>query len=329
MNRKTVCLVLAAILLLSGAPVKAAGLPAPAEPAGFEFNPHLYVSVIAPDVPQDYWDSFYSLCDALRAGETTFACSSREAYQWAVNPVTLTELFPAACMVVSDKVRGGMKPYENGVGRIYYRMPAEEYVERQARFEELIENILNSCLETDDDDFEKCLKLYDYVSAHFTYNDDFLENMTDGANYTAFMTGKGQCIELSSVYAYLLLQAGVEAMQIGCNNSDIAHAWTYVVLNGKGYHSDPTWGLRSAGNGEDLYLYYFMMNDDRRVYSGCALDDLTAPLLPRYWVSFSSSRFTADDTEYCFPDGAYLISLDETDRVVRYSSYGAEYECGY
>lgn len=46
----------------------------------FEFNPHLYVPSLSSDIPKDYWDSFYNLCDALRAGESTFECSSNEAY---------------------------------------------------------------------------------------------------------------------------------------------------------------------------------------------------------------------------------------------------------
>ena len=37
----------------------------------YEFNPHVYSPTIAQEIPQDYWDSFYNLCDALRNGEMT------------------------------------------------------------------------------------------------------------------------------------------------------------------------------------------------------------------------------------------------------------------
>ena len=60
----------------------------------FEFNPHLYLPMLDAEIPQDYWDSFHNLCDALRAGKTTFHCSSEEAYRWVTDPSTLTELFP-------------------------------------------------------------------------------------------------------------------------------------------------------------------------------------------------------------------------------------------
>lgn len=328
MKKKILCLLLTAVLLLAGVPAQAAESQETAV-AGYTFNPHLYLPLLSQDVPREYWDSFHNLCDALRRGEDTFECASEEAYKWATSPVTLTELFPPACMMITGEGRNGSVPFKNGVGKIYYQIPAEEYVERQTRFEAYIADVLNATLEPDDNDFEKCLKLYDYMSTHYTYNDNFIENYKDGANYTAFMTGKGQCIELSSVYAYLLLQAGVEALQVGCNNPDMAHAWTYIVLDGKGYHSDPTWALRPADDGGNLYLYYFLMTGDRRDYTGCAVDDLTAPLLPRYWANFSSVHFTADETEYTFPDDSWLISLDEADRVVRYSYYGEQFEYPY
>jgi len=193
----------------------------------------------------------------------------------------------------------------------------------------LVVDVLNTYLEPDDDEFEKCLKLYDYMSLNYSYDYDFVEIMPDGANYLTIMTGKGECIELSSVYAYFLLQAGVEALQVGCTNSEIAHAWTYIVIDGQGYHSDPTWALRSTEEGDDLPLYYFMMTGERRAETGCAVDDLTAPLLPRYWASFSSVEFTAEDDEYCFPSGSFLEAIDEESKIVHYSCFGEACELSY
>ena len=101
----------------------------------YEFNPHIYVEKFAPEIPQDYWESFYNLCDALRAGEPTFECSSQAAYNWATDSVTLGELFPAACVKVKGVSNDGTIAYENGVGRIYYQIPVEEFVQRQSDFE--------------------------------------------------------------------------------------------------------------------------------------------------------------------------------------------------
>ena len=35
----------------------------------FEYNPHPYVSFLSGEIPQDYWDSFNNLSDALRKGD--------------------------------------------------------------------------------------------------------------------------------------------------------------------------------------------------------------------------------------------------------------------
>lgn len=303
----------------------------PAEPAqaGYTFNPHLYVPIFADDIPQDYWDSFYNLCDALRAGETTFACSSAEACKWALDPVTLNTLFPTACMKIREKDEDGNTPFENGVGRIYYEIPIDEFTERQAGFESLVEDVLNTWLEADDDEFEKALKLYDYMESTYDYQYDFLEELPDGANYYTIMTGSGQCVDLGNVYAYFLLEAGVQAVESGCSVPEMAHDWTYIVIDGKGYFSDPTWSLKSTLGSEDLALYYFLMTGDRRADSGCPVDDLTSPLLPRYWVNFSTVRLEATDDSLSFPEGSVLDSIDEDNKLVRYILDDEVYELNY
>ena len=299
------------------------------EQANYEFNPHLYLPILADEIPHDYWDSFYNLCDALRAGEDTFECSSEEAYKWATDPVTLTELFPAACTKVKGTGDDGSTPFENGIGRIYYQMPKDEYVKRQAEFEAIIVDVLNTYLDSDDNDFEKCLKLYDYMESNYEYDYDFIEEMPDGANYLTIINHKGECIELGSVYAYFLLQAGVEAMQVGGHAPNMDHAWTYLIIDGKGYHSDPTWALRSPEDGDDLALYYFLMTSDRRAESGFVMDDLEAPLLPGYFANRSSVEFTATDDEYCFPSASLFKSIDEENKTVYYICFDEDCELKY
>lgn len=297
-----------------------------AEKKKFEFNPHLMTPTLLPDIPQDYWDSFHNLCDALREGRDTFECSSKEAYEWATDPITLTELFPAACTKVTNKSKDGKKPYSKGTGRIWYTIPVEEYLERQADFEKYITDTLNTYVEYDDSDFEKCLKLYDYMERYFRYEHFSAEN--EGANYYTIMNHTGVCNELSSVYAYYLLQAGVEAFHVG-EFDEMDHAWTYMVIDGKGYYSDPTWSLLYEED-DPLPLYYFIMSGDRRTYTGCPVDNLTLPLLPKFWVTSSKSRFSADDESLSFPEGTFMISLDEENKIVHYKDYdGKEYDLNY
>ncbi|MBQ3940019.1 MAG: hypothetical protein II723_02805 [Oscillospiraceae bacterium] len=293
------------------------------EPVRFTFNPHVYSPKLAQTIPQDHWDALYSLCDALRAGDSTFRCASQEAYDWVMDAAVLGHLCPAACMKISGKSSDGTTPFENGTGRIYYNMPAADYVRRQAEFEQTVTDVLNSTLEADDDDFEKCLKLYRYIAANFFY-EEFPAGCGDGAYYYTLMNHKGVCDELSGVYMYYLLQVGIDALEIGCYADNMCHAWNYVILGGEGYHIDATWALMSVYGTEDLSLEYFMMTDEQRAFHDCPVDDLTVDLLPEYWANFSSLTFPATDGRYHAADYSTLDSLDETRKVMYYTDVGGE-----
>ena len=290
--------------------------------ASYEFNPHLYSTTIGDVIPDDYYESFYNLVDALRAGKNTFECSSQEAYNWATDDATLNNLFPAACMKITGISSDGTVPFENGTGRIYYKMPVEEFVAREAKYEEDIEEVLNTWLEYDDDDFEKCVKLYNYMESTYLYGEVDAASTGDGADYKAFDIQQGVCDHLASIYAYLLMQAGVEALNIGIFEPDMCHAWTYVVINGQGYHVDPTWSLKSSLRTDDLYLTYFMMSDDLRISTGCLLNDITAPLLPGFWENkYDKKFFRATDKSYEFPGLSVFKELDEDNKILYYYDF--------
>ena len=256
----------------------------------FEFNPHVYSGKIAERVPQDYWDSFYNLCDALRKGEDTFQCSSQEAYNWATDVGVLCDLFPPAGAKIEGKSTDGSPAFENGTGKILYKMPVEDFLKRESDFEVLITDILNSTIEKDDSEYERALKLYLYVAKNYVYDTSLIDKMGDDENYVyaCFMEKRGQCVNFASVYAYLLLQADIDAVSYRIYE-DLCHAWTYAVIDGKGYHIDTTWALQADGV-DGIYLDYFMMSDKNRIADGCKLTDPDVTLLPECKGYHSSRR---------------------------------------
>ena len=301
-----------------------------AAPELYEFNPHVYSPTLAQEIPQDYWDSFYNMCDALRKGESAFDCSSQDAYDFCMLPATTANFFPAACTKISGESDDGSIPYENGTGRIYYKMPVEEFIQRQADFELLIEDILNSNLESDDNEFEKALKLYLYIGNNYYYDDSAVRE-GECAYYRTFTEKKGMCVDYGSVYGYLLLQVGIDALDIGCFEPDMCHAWTYVVIDGQGYHCDTTWALKSCYQGVDgVYLDYFLMSDEDRNEDGCLVRDLTMQALPQFSLSRSRIVLSATDEQYSFPDWSVFDSLDEENKVLYYRDmYGNLCEMSY
>ena len=296
----------------------------------FEFNPHVYSGKIAERIPQDYWDAFYNLCDALRKGEDTFGCSSQEAYNWATDVSVLCDLFPPAGAKIEGKSTDGSPAYENGTGKIHYNMPVEEFLKRESDFEVLITNLLNSTIEKDDTEYERALKLYLYVAKNYVYDYSLIENLSNDENYVfaCFKEKKGQCVNFASVYAYLLLQAGIDAVSYRIYE-ELCHAWTYAVIDGKGYHIDTTWALQADGI-EGVYLDYFMMSDKERIADGCTLTDPNVTLLPECSVNKTNVKFDAKDGQYCIRDYCRFVSLDEEKKIVHYTDlYGEPKEFCY
>ena len=296
----------------------------------FEFNPHVYSGKIAERIPQDYWDAFYNLCDALRKGEDTFGCSSQEAYNWATDVSVLCDLFPPAGAKIEGKSTDGSPAYENGTGKICYNMPVEDFLKRESDFEVLITDILNSTIEKDDTEYERALKLYLYVAKNYVYDYSLIENLSNDENYVfaCFKEKKGQCVNFASVYAYLLLQAGIDAVSYRIYE-ELCHAWTYAVIDGKGYHIDTTWALQADGI-EGVYLDYFMMSDKERIADGCTLTDPNVTLLPECSVNKTNVKFDAKDGQYCIRDYCRFVSLDEEKKIVHYTDlYGEPKEFCY
>ena len=282
----------------------------------FEFNPHVHSDHLAKTVDQDKWDALYSLIDALRAGENTFKCASEDAFNWATDLTVLCCTFPAAGLQIDFKSSDGSPAFENGTGKFTYRTSVEEWLKREAAFEEQIVDIINSNVETDDTDYEKALKLYLYIANNYTYEYEVVED--DNYIYKTFKRKTGQCVNFGSAYAYLLLQVGVDAEGIGtCEGMN--HAWTYVTINGKGYHIDTTWALKSCYPGtDDIHLDYFLMSDEERNSDGCLISGLTVDILPGYWANRTSVPYTATDNKYNLRHNCFFKSLDEENKILHY-----------
>ena len=130
----------------------------------FKFNPHVHTNLISEFFKDEWWESFYNMCDAMREGKDTFECIDEECFKACTHDVFIGNFFPAACTIV---VGDG---YENGTGKLKYKMDKDKFLERQAAFEEEIERMLNEAIRTDYSEFEKVMGLYDYMCKNFSYD---------------------------------------------------------------------------------------------------------------------------------------------------------------
>ena len=298
------------------------------EPEPFSFNPHVYSCFLDACYGEEYKESFFNLVDALGEGKDSFKCSNRKVYEFCMDPVTLNQLYPVACMQINGKKDGKNWDYENGVGKINYEKPVEEYLERQKKFRQDVADIINKYIKADYSDFEKCLALCDYIATDYTYDHDGVVGKTpDGSSYLCFTMRKGICCDFGAWYAYLLMQCGVNAIEVqnlGEKTSAGYHAWTFVEINGKGYHIDPTWCLKSELYTEDMILDYFMMTDEDRAKSGYTPEELQVPLFPGFFAADCDKyKFTANDRTYRMPaENCYTGRYDTAKNVIYYYEGG-------
>ena len=256
------------------------------------FNPYLHSELLSELVTEDMWNSLYNMIDAIRAGEDTFECSDEHAYEWCTDDTTVGNFIPPACtLVVGDG-------YSNGIGRLKYKMDKDDFIVREQEFEAEIERMLNEAVRSDYSDFEKLTCLYVYVCSNFVYDYSDIDGqgVEDFGNYACLMKKNGICCEIAYAFAYLLLQCGIEATPYG---SSCYHDWTFVVIDGKGYHVDATWALHGENPDGALLLQYFMMTEEERMEDPQITKESLEPDLIWPWLSYYDiTRFQATDTTF-------------------------------
>ena len=292
-------------------------------PEVFHFDPHVHTELISEVCREEWWESFYNLCDAIRSGADTFECCEKDAYLWCTDDTTLSTFFPAACTLVKGD------GYEDGVGQISYQRPKDEILARQKAFEEEIERMINEAVRPDYTDFEKCLALFDYISSNFTYDDAPVDGqgIDEFSNYACLMSKKGICCEIAGSYTYLLLQCGIEAADMSGEGMAGAHDWTYIVIDGKGYHADVTWTLHGDFPDDPCSLVYFLQTDDERAADGFEKDSFKPDLICYWKNDYDRTVFAAEDNRYrALHEDGWTILLDmNTDRkVIRYKNINDE-----
>lgn len=301
------------------------------EEVPFEFNPHVYSCFLDACYSDEYRESFFNLCDALQKGEDSFECSSEEIYKFCMDEVTHNQLYPVACMQITGKSPDGSSPYENGVGRIYYTKSKEDFLERQEKFIKEVEDIMNDYIKSDYSKFEKCLALYDYIASNYEYDyDGTVDYSEDGSGCACLKHKKGICGDFAPWYSYLLLQCGVDAIAVsndGTADSAGYHSWTFVDIDGKGYHIDPTWCLKSDMSEETFTLEYFMMTDEDREASGYPADLLEVYMLPEFYAKDCKEyNFVADDRTYRLPEFSDCVRYDTNQNIIYYYSFAIDTE---
>ena len=297
------------------------------EPEPIVFDPHLHSAALDVACKEGYWESFDNMVDAIMAGEDTFKCTSKEAYDWCASDVVINYFMPAACgFVFGDG-------YEDGVGKLRYEKPKEEFLAREKTFEEESMKILNACVKSDYTDFEKALSLYVYIAENFTYayedEHEVQDQSPDGFGvYRCMMKKHGICFELSGVYTFLLRQCGIDSLKIS-GEGDVFHEWSYVYLYGKPYHVDVTWGRAENDPSGEVPLRFFMETDMMRIEDGFVFNTFVWNPLSWWVKDIDKNQYVVEENTYDALHQGKFIALDTEKKVVRFREGDEEKEWKY
>ena len=283
-------------------------------PEPFKFNPHPRTELLSEYVTNDMWESLHNLIDAVRTGEDSFKCSSKDTFKWCTDDCILGSFYPPACtLVVADR-------FENGTGYVKYKMDKDKFLERGKAFEKEIERMLNEAIRTDYSDFEKVMAIFAYICKNFQYDYSTIDGNTvdEFSDYACLTTKKGICCEIGGSYAYLLLQCGVEAMPFSGYGGSGYHTWTYIKIGGQGYHSDATWGLCSEYSTGNPTLTYFMMTEEERV-KGSFEEYIEPDWIWTWKKDYDLKNYSATDARFKeIHDGCELIEMDTEKNIIKY-----------
>ena len=283
----------------------------------FTFQPKVCSSFHEGILGKAMCDSWYSLVDAVLAGEDTFSCPNGHVYFWMIAE------FPKVCFPVMSEIieiPNDLNFAEiNGTGKIHYKVSKEEAARKIAEFQVLVEEIINEVMRPEYSDFENALALYSYFTHTYTYDYDTfykIEN-NEPVNYTSsyrlLTTKTGICCEISEAYSYLLLQVGIDAATVMTSK----HEWSLIKLNGNYYHIDPTFGVEDKDN-----LSFFMMTDKQRKDT-YFYDDKNFNYVAFYNPEFVPDYSAKDDTFKVLWD-YHMTSFDHETKNISCWKYAGE-----
>ena len=282
----------------------------------YTYNPHACSQKLYDAYGSKYWDTLFNLIDALRAGEDTFECPDEDAFEWCGQIPVLNHYIPLAKRYIQLEEGN----YSDGVGKITYTIPKEEYVQKEQEFEDSIMGIINEYVRKDDSDFEKCMALFEYFSLNYEYDserkekwfdaDDELYNQQGFGSYYAFMNNDHAiCEEVTALFDYMLNQCGVDALAF--KSDEIRHMWSYATMDGVGFYFDCTGGMCMSV--DEAVLGWFGMTDENchKAYA----DDISPINLHR--DIDPSVVFSGTDDRFDRVHFGTLVEMDRERKVIR------------
>ena len=213
---------------------------------------------------------------------------------------------------------------------VFADSPAEKYYNKS-------KEVLKKLVTDEMTDYEKTMRIYDYIEHHATYSYQAAYDLPDSkdpvnypddyaATYKAyylegfFDDACVVCDGFSKVYTLLGKMAGLEIVRaIGTSDKSwtskevAGHAYCYVKINGRYYLSCPTWGQSSLSNGAVVTnkKYFLSPKNYIRPYDSNMWEDFTFTSGSSNINYFKLNKVKINNTDY----SAYISSIEELNAV--------------
>lgn len=156
-----------------------------------------------------------------------------------------------------------------------YAYSAEECTQMVDLIDQEYLTIINENITSDMTDLEKVLAIHKYFANRIAYDYEWLEqlNLTDDkflypdiVIYQALTTNKGVCHTYTFLCQFAFQQLDIDCLRLSTymQDSNDAHMWPLVWIDGTAFHIDPTWDRDE----DQVSLRYFGMTDEENVERG-------------------------------------------------------------
>ena len=147
---------------------------------------------------------------------------------------------------------------------ITYSISKNEMMAMKKAVEAKAEQIIKDLITPGMRDYEKELKIYDYIINNTKYDSAAVGKPRDTAHtdYGVLILGKGVCEGYSRAVYRLFNMAGLKNIQISGYANGIGHQWNIVYIDGKPYHVDATWDDPTTSDGSNVLRHvHFNITD--------------------------------------------------------------------
>lgn len=231
----------------------------------FEWSPHVFSSVNSSALDAGDEMVFYDWVDAIIAGDESLSCPDEET-MYEISSCMDT-FFPPYAQLISE--------YSYSDGKIIMKYVGDASTRSQliSDFVKQVTHLIEIAdIKETDSPTVRAIKLYMMYSSIVKYDYSAVDDdvVTDVSSYRGIMERIGICQSFGSAYAYLCLQAGIDAtVTSGMTEDYLAHTWTLLTLDGQYYYADPTFENGEGGLG----LKYFGMTATQRELCGAFIAD--------------------------------------------------------